>query len=148
MKKALHFGAGNIGRGFIGEILAKNGFAITFVDVSEEIIDALNEKGAYKIFLAGPEKEEQLITNVKGINNALEPEKVSAALVETDLVTTAIGPKILPKIAPLIAFGIKQRKQAKKMRPLDVIACENMIGGSQFLRQEVYRYLEIGRAHV
>lgn len=142
MKKALHFGAGNIGRGFIGEILAKNGFAITFVDVSEEIIDALNEKGAYKIFLAGPEKEEQLITNVKGINNALEPEKVSAALVETDLVTTAIGPKILPKIAPLIASGIKQRKQAKMMRPLDVIACENMIGGSQFLRQEVYRYLD------
>lgn len=49
--RAVHFGAGNIGRGFIGEVLAANGFEITFVDVNHTIIDALNERKEYEIEL-------------------------------------------------------------------------------------------------
>lgn len=58
-----------------------------------------------------------------------------------DLVTTAIGPNILPFIANLIAQGIEARRQAGNTQPLDVLACENMIGGSVFLFEEVKKHL-------
>lgn len=75
--RAVHFGAGNIGRGFIGETLAANGFGIDFVDVNETIIDALVERGEYDIQLAAPGKKKIHISNVTGINNAKNPKKGS-----------------------------------------------------------------------
>ncbi|MFT9051613.1 mannitol-1-phosphate 5-dehydrogenase [Liquorilactobacillus nagelii] len=139
--KAVHFGAGNIGRGFIGETLAANGFEINFVDVNETIIDALNQRHGYEIELADESHKRISVHNVAGINNGKEPEKVVQAIVEADIVTTAIGPKILKFIAPLIADGIKARQKAAKTTLIDVIACENMIGGSQNLKKEVYSHL-------
>ena len=139
---AVHFGAGNIGRGFIGEILAKNGFHITFVDVNETIIQALKERKSYTIELADASHQQINVENVTGLNNMTEPEKVVEAIAEADLVTTAIGPNILPRIAELIAQGIDARAEANCQKPLDIIACENMIGGSTFLAEEVAKYLK------
>lgn len=141
MKKAVHFGAGNIGRGFIGEILFDNGFEIAFVDVNEKIIDALNARGSYEIEIAEEGQRHIAVSGVRGINNAQHPEAVVAAIAEADLVTTAIGPNILPFIAGLIAQGIEARQAAGNQQPLDVLACENMIGGSAFLYEEVKKHL-------
>ncbi|GFH42845.1 mannitol-1-phosphate 5-dehydrogenase [Lactococcus hodotermopsidis] len=137
MKKAVHFGAGNIGRGFIGEILHKNGFEIIFVDVNETVIEALNARGAYEIELAEDVATRISIDHVSGINNAKNPTAVIEAIKTADIVTTAIGPNILPFIAELIAKGIQARQVADITKPLDFIACENMIGGSEFLKTKV-----------
>ena len=141
MKKAVHFGAGNIGRGFIGEILFENGFEIAFVDVNETIIDALNERGSYEIEIAEEGQRHIAVSGVRGINNRLHPEAVVEAIADADLVTTAIGPNILPFIASLVAQGIEARQAAGNLAPLDVLACENMIGGSEFLYEEVKKHL-------
>ncbi|AEF25274.1 mannitol-1-phosphate 5-dehydrogenase [Streptococcus parauberis] len=141
MKKAVHFGAGNIGRGFIGEILAANGFSIQFVDVNEAIINSLNDRYAYEIEIAEDGKRHILVENVSGINNRLNPEEVVNAVAEANIITTAIGPNILPFIAELIAKGIQKRQADGNNNPIDVLACENMIGGSQFLLEEVKKYL-------
>lgn len=139
--KAIHFGGGNIGRGFVGEVLNKNGFTVAFVDVNKAIIDALNQHKSYTIYLAEEEKSTVEVDRVYGINNGTNPEEVVELFGEIDLVTTAIGPKILPYIAPLIAQGIQQRKNGNSTKPLDIIACENMIGGSSFLKEEVVKHL-------
>ncbi|HEM4281757.1 mannitol-1-phosphate 5-dehydrogenase [Streptococcus suis] len=141
MKQAVHFGAGNIGRGFIGEILFENGFEIAFVDVNETIIDALNQRHAYEIEIAEEGQRHIAVSGVRGINNRLNPEEVVTAISTADLVTTAIGPNILPFIAGLVAQGIEARREAGNTQPLDVLACENMIGGSAFLYEEVKKHL-------
>lgn len=139
--KAVHFGAGNIGRGFIGEILHHNQFSITFVDVNQTIINELKTRKSYEIGLADETQERIFIDKVTGFNNQEEPEKVIEQIVEADIVTTAIGPNVLPFIAELVASGINERENRKIMRPLDIIACENMIGGSSFFKSEIEKYV-------
>jgi mannitol-1-phosphate 5-dehydrogenase len=134
---AVHFGAGNIGRGFIGGLLHDAGYEVCFVDVNTEIVNLLNERKEYKIVLANQEKEEQLITGVSALNSMENPEKVIELIAGADLVTTAVGPNILGIIADLVYKGLKKRSEASDV-PLNIIACENMIGGSAFLKEKVY----------
>lgn len=140
--KAVHFGAGNIGRGFIGEILHKNGFDITFVDINETLIDALNARDSYEIEYADEAHQRLTISGFSGLNNGKEPEAVAQAVAEADIVTTAIGPNILPYIAELIANGVKLRRENGDTRPMDIVACENMIGGTDFLNEKVSAYFD------
>ena len=43
--KAVHFGAGNIGRGFVGLLLSEGGYELVFSDVATALVDALNAAG-------------------------------------------------------------------------------------------------------
>ncbi|WHY86570.1 mannitol-1-phosphate 5-dehydrogenase [Neobacillus novalis] len=137
---AVHFGAGNIGRGFIGNLLYHSKYETCFVDVNSEIVNLLNEKNEYRVVLAEPTQEEVTIKNVRAINSASNPEQVIAAIAEADLVTTAIGPNILPLIAGLIADGLRKRVEQTD-KPLNIIACENMIGGSSLLKEKIFEKL-------
>ncbi|MBD8070814.1 mannitol-1-phosphate 5-dehydrogenase [Bacillus sp. PS06] len=137
---AVHFGAGNIGRGFIGSLLSKAGYEVCFVDVNEEIVNLLNEKHEYRVVLADENSQEEIVTNVRGINSIQNPEEVVNAIATADLVTTAVGPNILAIISGSIAKGLKKRIEQTD-KPLNVIACENMIGGSAFLKEKVYEQL-------
>lgn len=142
MLKAIHFGAGNIGRGFIGEILSKNSFEICFVDINKTIIDELNNKKEYFIEIADENQETIKVENVYGINSSINSQSVIDAIAKADIITTAIGPNVLPYIAEMVAEGIKKRELDNNTTKLDIIACENMIGGSQFLYSKVLEYLD------
>lgn len=138
--QAVHFGAGNIGRGFIGSSLYQSEFHTSFVDVNSEIVDLINDKKQYDVVLADEERETLTIKNVSAINSQTDPDKVIDAIVHADIVTTAIGPNILPFIAGIVADGLKQRLEMGG-QSLNIIACENMIGGSTLLKEKVYEKL-------
>jgi mannitol-1-phosphate 5-dehydrogenase len=97
--KATHFGAGNIGRGFIGLLLHQSGYEVEFVDVNETLIDEINKEKAYRVILANEQKEEFLVEGVSGLNSGQAPEAVIQSISTADLVTTAVGPHILKFIA-------------------------------------------------
>ncbi|WP_039862668.1 mannitol-1-phosphate 5-dehydrogenase [Planococcus donghaensis] len=141
MKQAVHFGAGNIGRGFIGALFSKSDYHVTFVDVAEQVINKLNEEKSYHVKLAQSQEEQIKIENVSGINNMTHAEDVIEVIQQATYLTTAIGPNILPRIAPLIAQGLTERVSATDEK-LYIIACENQIGATDILKQHILDSLD------
>ncbi len=139
MKQAVHFGAGNIGRGFIGKLLADANLAVTFADVDNNLVDQLSHDQQYKVKVVGSQCQIDTVTHVTAINS--ESQGLIDKMVETDLITTAVGPHVLDIIAKTIAKGIQARFEAGNNKPLNVIACENMVRGTTHLKGEVYKYL-------
>jgi len=137
---AVHFGAGNIGRGFIGSLLSQSGYEVVFVDVNDELVQRLQERQEYRVVIAGELREEQIIRGVSALHSQKQYEEVVSRIAEADLVTTAVGPNVLPHIAKVIADGLRKRLATPEKR-VNVIACENMIGGSSFLKEHVMDYL-------
>ncbi|MGY3871188.1 mannitol-1-phosphate 5-dehydrogenase [Aeromonas crassostreae] len=139
--KTLHFGAGNIGRGFIGKLLADAEHQVTFADVNETLIDQLNHRQEYKVHVVGADQKLDVVRNVAAVSSA--GHEVIARIITADLVTTAVGPNILDKIASTLAKGLQARFDAGNLAPLNVIACENMVRGTSHLKQEVLKYLPV-----
>jgi len=131
-KKSVHFGGGNIGRGFVAEFLHNSGYEVVFVDVMDSIIEALQKTPQYTVTEIGEDGERTFtIDHYRAINSKYEEDKVVQEIATADIVTCAVGPNILKFIAPVIAKGIEARKEAN---PVAVVACENAIGATDTLR--------------
>lgn len=141
MKQAIMIGAGNIGRGFIGALLEKSGYHVTFADVAEDLISAINQRKSYTVHIQDRECAQWTVTNISGVSSANQ-ELVDAIAGGCELITTAVGLRILPIVAKPIAAGIKARKAAGSTQIMNVVACENAIRGTSQLRDAVYANLE------
>lgn len=137
--KAIHFGAGNIGRGFIGKLLADAGISVTFADVNETVVDALISRNTYDVNVVGAECVVEKVSNVTAINST-SPDIIKL-IAEADIVTTAVGPTVLNIIAKTIADAIRLRLSNGNKTPLNIIACENMVRGTSQLKAEVFKHL-------
>lgn len=134
--KAVHFGAGKIGRGFIAELLHDTGYEIVFVDVNEAVNKELNQYHNYYLYVIEEEYKRKEIDKVSALSPITQPEEVAEAIVEADLVTTAVLADNFPKIAKNMAQGLKARLEAGKER-INVIPCENAILCGDMLKKEI-----------
>ena len=137
--KALHFGAGNIGRGFIGKLLADAGIELVFADVNQVVLDALNARHTYPVHVVGEQAKTETVTGVSAVNST--SDDIIALIAEVDLATTAVGPQILERIAGSVAQGLIARHDRGNTAPLNIIACENMVRGTSQLKQHVLKAL-------
>ena len=128
MKKAIHFGAGNIGRGFIGPVLQDNNYEVIFVDVDEKLIDKLNASKEYKVFKLGITKDNSInVKNVSAVslNNF---SAISDILNEATLISSSVGPKFVQDV-----FDVINKVQFKN--EVTFIAFENMYRASSTVQQ-------------
>jgi mannitol-1-phosphate 5-dehydrogenase len=128
---AVHFGAGNIGRGFVGLLLHRAGYQVVFADVVDELIDALNGTPSYRVKEVGLDSAEELVDNYRAVNSRRDEPAVIAEIASADIVTTAVGPTVLKFVAPPIAAGLRKRPDGAA--PLAVMACENAINATDAL---------------
>jgi len=137
MRRALHFGAGNIGRGFIGWLLAEAGFQVTFADVVPGLVNELAAKRSYRVIELGEEKR---IAQVEGVDACLLGSERCIELAATsDWITTAVGVRHLEGVAAVLVEGFRRRMQAGREGDVIVIACENAVRATSQLRHHVER---------
>ena len=130
--KAVMYGAGNIGRGFMGQLFSQSGYELTFIDVAETVINSLNSQKRYPVrILSGDNSEDIWVEGVSAING-LNKEDAAEAIASADIMATAVGVRVLPHIAPVIAVGLKKRF-ASNAKPLNIIICENLVDADKIL---------------
>ena len=101
-KLALHFGAGNIGRGFIAPVLQENNFQVIFIDIDENLINKINQEKKYHIRYINSKKETNTIENIKGINLS-DTKNLSTLIKKSELITTSVGPNYVKDVVNTVS---------------------------------------------
>lgn len=130
--KAVMYGGGNIGRGFIGLLFSQSGYETTFIDIAEPVVNALNERHSYPVRVTMPDSvTDILVENVSAINGN-DCEAAAEAIASCDIMATSVGAKILKFIVPNIVKGIRLRFE-RTDAPLNIIICENLNNANKAL---------------
>ncbi len=135
MKQAVMYGAGNIGRGFIGQLFYESGYETSFIDVNMEIINKLNEDKQYPLKLVSSAGVEEItVKNVRGVDGR-DIDAVATTIAQADVCATAVGVNILPFIIDPVVAGLKKRWSENNLTPLNIIICENMIDANLYVEK-------------
>lgn len=136
--KAVHFGAGSIGRGFIADLLHDSGYDIVLVDVNQQLNQQINQKQLYHLYVIEENYQEKTIDRVKALSPVTESAAVIQEILTADILTTAVWADNLGKVAPTISEGLYQRLLQSKAK-LNVLACENAMFNSEILKKEILK---------
>jgi mannitol-1-phosphate 5-dehydrogenase len=143
-ESAIVFGAGLVGRGFLGQLLTESGYEVVFVDIDRELVDAINARHGYGLRLVDGEETQVLwIEPVSAVDGG-DADRVTAQLCGAGLAATAVGARALRDIAPVFAQSIKARAESGQDLPLNVIVCENVKNAATIFREMVRSELDPG----
>ena len=138
--KLVLFGAGKIGRSFIGQLFSCAGYEVVFIDKDERLIDALNRRRSYSVFICDTYHETIIVENVRGvhINDRIT---VIDEVASADILAVSIGKSGLPHIVPILSDGLLKREYNHSGRALDIILAENMRNADIFFHDELAKFL-------
>jgi mannitol-1-phosphate 5-dehydrogenase len=140
MQKLVQFGAGNIGRSFIGQLFSRAGYEVVFIDVDPVTISEMNRRREYIVEIRDQQFEQIVIGNVRALH-AGDTEQIAKEIASADILGSAVGKNVLEKIVPNLAAGLARRYQQQGLNPIDLIICENILDGAEFLTQRLQNIL-------
>lgn len=133
---AVIFGAGNIGRGFIGALFSQAGLNVTFIDVARPVVERMNSDHCYPLHIVGGSEEKVIeIKNVSAVDGN-DRDAAVKVLMEADIAATCVGAKAIKYIIPNLSAGIKAR-HAAGIKPLNLLICENLMDADKYIRDEL-----------
>jgi len=113
------FGAGNIGRGLMGQLVACAGRRPIFVEADKQLARQLRDAGRYQVRLVGREESSYEISNYQ-VLTLDDQTDITDAITSCDFAVTSVGGQHLASVASLMQSGLVKRK-----RPLNIMLCEN-----------------------
>lgn len=138
--KAVMYGAGNIGRGFIGQLLSQSEYEVVFLDIAKDVIDLLNKERSYPLCIVSDEGYKTItINNVRAVNS-LDAEKAAEEIATADIMATSVGANVLPHIAKPVAMAIEKRIKLNSP-PLNILLCENLNHAEKVFKGHLFKYL-------
>jgi mannitol-1-phosphate 5-dehydrogenase len=141
-EKIVLFGAGKIGRSFIGQLFSRGGYEVVFIDTNRQVIDELNKRGKYRIIIKSDKEEIIDISNVRGVL-FYDEEKVVSEVAEAGIVAVSVGIDGLGYLFPLLAKGLLERQKIDSEFPLDIIIAENMRNADDYFQKELKKLLPV-----
>ncbi len=128
---AVIFGAGNIGRGFIGALFSEAGLNVTFIDVAKPIVERMNADRSYPLHIVGGKEKIVTVKNVCAVDGN-DRDSAVEAIVNADIAATCVGAKAIKYILPNFVAGIKARYVLGKA-PLNLLICENLMDADKYI---------------
>lgn len=141
--KIVIFGAGKIGRSFIGQLFGRSGYKIVFIDVDPVMISMLNKRASYRVVIKGEKEEDIIISKVQAIS-AFDRSSVIEAVSTAGIVAVSVGKNALEMVIPVIAASLVKRNNENPDKPLDIILAENMRSAAEFTRELLIKHLTPG----
>jgi mannitol-1-phosphate 5-dehydrogenase len=136
MKKAIVYGAGNIGRGFLGQLLFESDYEIVFIDANKDLVNLLQREKKYPIRIVNNEGYTEVnVEHIKAIHSS-ETAMIIDEIATADIIFTSVGANILSIIAGPIAAGLCRRWDNGNMNPINLVLCENLFDADK--KMEAY----------
>jgi len=138
------FGAGKIGRSFIGQLFSRGGYEVVFIDISRELITELNKRQGYQVIIKSEYGEQTMeVNHTRGIQ-ASDMTAVEQEIATCSIIAFSVGQKGLPHVIPMLAKGLIKRQQDFPNSPLDIIIAENMRDADRYIREKLLEVLPSG----
>lgn len=139
--KIVIFGAGKIGRSFIGQLFETAGYEIIFIDINKDLISTLNERGKYNVVFKSEAGEQVIeVANVRGITSN-DTEQVVKEIATCSLAAVSVGQQGLSHIMKVLAAGILERQKRNEEPPIDIIIAENMRNAGRWIYRQLKEIL-------